>query len=150
MDWQSAFETCPPYGNGPGPYTYTDTIVLSSTAQCLEALRSHLTQDGIALLEQYLKFRQEYLHRCCRYYYSCIDSCPCDIFFCHRCKKHGYCRHHDNIGSKRAPLYRNIECYILFTFFDCTNQPFINHHKCKFPFFFCSELLLVYTNKYII
>ena len=69
MDWQSAFETCPPYGTGPGPYTSTDTVLLSTITHCVEKLRATMTEDSMDILDQYLNCRQEYLHRCCRYYF---------------------------------------------------------------------------------
>ena len=37
--------------------------------------------------------------------------------------------HHGDIGCQGYPLADHIPGNILFTFFDCTNQSFVDHHK---------------------
>ncbi|OUO12880.1 hypothetical protein [Flavonifractor sp. An4] len=69
MDWEAAYEQCPPFGVGKGPYNWETTQVLVALERDLTALRRRLTDETGELLEQYLKSEANYLHSCCRYYY---------------------------------------------------------------------------------
>ena len=69
MDWEAAYEQCPSFGVGKGPYNWETTQVLEALERDLTALRQRLTDETGELLEQYLKSGANYLHSCCRYYY---------------------------------------------------------------------------------
>lgn len=69
MDWESAYQQCPPFGVGKGPYTGETCRVMETVRQDLAALRQGLTGEKSRLLEQYLESAEQYLHSCCRYYY---------------------------------------------------------------------------------
>mgnify|MGYP005775367067 CR=1 FL=1 len=69
MDWNIAFEQCPPYGEGRAPYEQRDTAVLAAMERSMEQLRRCVQGEGADILHQYLECRQEYARRCCRYYF---------------------------------------------------------------------------------
>ena len=69
MDWESAYQQCPPFGVGKGPYTGETCRVMETVRQDLAALRQGLTGEKSRLLEQYLESAEQYLHSGCRYYY---------------------------------------------------------------------------------
>ena len=69
MDWETAFEACPLYSRDTGRHTHLDTVLLSAVKQSMESLRESIPGDRKDVLEEYLTCQQEYLHRCCRYYF---------------------------------------------------------------------------------
>lgn len=70
MDWEAAYEQCPPFGAGKGPYHWKSAQVLEALERDLTALRKRLTGETGELLDRYLKSEAKYLHSCCRYYYD--------------------------------------------------------------------------------
>ena len=55
-DWESAFEACPPYGEGKGAYGPEDTALLTEA-------------EGVYLLNEYLEVYRRYARRSSRYYF---------------------------------------------------------------------------------
>ena len=51
-DWESAFETCPPYGEGKGAYGPEDTALLTEMERTLEKLLPWLEAEGVYLLNE--------------------------------------------------------------------------------------------------
>ena len=49
-DWESAFEACPPYGEGKGAYGPEDTALLTEMERTLEKLLPWLEAEGVYLL----------------------------------------------------------------------------------------------------
>ena len=68
-DWQAAFEACPPYGEGKGPYLPEDTRTLAELERAMEALLPWLEAEGVYPLNQYLELYRRYVRRQCRYYF---------------------------------------------------------------------------------
>ena len=56
-DWESAFEACPPYGEGKGAYGPEDTALLTEMERTLEKLLP------------YLEVYRRYVRRSSRYYF---------------------------------------------------------------------------------
>ena len=56
-DWESAFEACPPYGEGKGAYGPEDTALLTEMERTLEKLLPWLEAEGVYLLNEYLEVR---------------------------------------------------------------------------------------------
>ena len=54
-DWESAFEACPPYGEGKGAYGPEDTALLTEMERTLEKLLPWLEAEGVYLLNEYLE-----------------------------------------------------------------------------------------------
>ena len=54
-DWESAFEACPPYGEGKGAYGPEDTALLTEMERTLEKLLPWLEAEGVYLLNEYLQ-----------------------------------------------------------------------------------------------
>ena len=48
-DWESAFEACPPYGEGKGAYGPEDTALLTEMERTLEKLLPWLEAEGVYL-----------------------------------------------------------------------------------------------------
>lgn len=67
--WESAFESCPPYGDGRAPYEQQDTAVLADLERCAEQLLACAHTENTGILRQYLECQREYTRRCCRYYF---------------------------------------------------------------------------------
>ena len=68
-DWESAFETCPPYGEGKGAYGPEDTALLTEMERTLEKLLPWLEAEGVYLLNEYLEVYRRYARRSSRYYF---------------------------------------------------------------------------------
>ena len=68
-DWESAFETCPPYGEGKGAYGPEDTALLAEMERTLERLLPWLEAEGVYLLNEYLEVYRRYARRSSRYYF---------------------------------------------------------------------------------
>lgn len=62
-DWESAFETCPPYGEGKGAYGPEDTALLTEMERTLEKLLPWLEAEGVYLLNEYLEVYRRYARR---------------------------------------------------------------------------------------
>ena len=67
-DWESAFEACPPYGEGKGAYGPGDTALLTEMERTLEKLLPWLEAEGVYLLNEYLEVYRRYARRSSRYY----------------------------------------------------------------------------------
>lgn len=67
--WESAFASCPPYGEGRAPYEQSDTAILTNLERCAEQLLACAHTDNTEILRQYLECQREYTRRCCRYYF---------------------------------------------------------------------------------
>ena len=67
-DWESAFEACPPYGEGKGAYGPEDTALLTEMERTLEKLLPWLEAEGVYLLNEYLEVYRRYARRSSRYY----------------------------------------------------------------------------------
>lgn len=59
-DWESAFEACPPYGEGKGAYGPEDTALLTEMERTLEKLLPWLEAEGVYLLNEYLEVYRRY------------------------------------------------------------------------------------------
>ena len=68
-DWESAFEACPPYGEGKGAYGPEDTALLTEMERTLEKLLPWLEAEGVYLLNEYLEVYRRYARRSSRYYF---------------------------------------------------------------------------------
>lgn len=68
-DWESAFESCPPYGRGKGAYGPEDTALLTEMERTLEKLLPWLEAEGVYLLNEYLEVYRRYARRSSRYYF---------------------------------------------------------------------------------
>ena len=62
-DWESAFEACPPYGEGKGAYGPEDTALLTEMERTLEKLLPWLEAEGVYLLNEYLEVYRRYARR---------------------------------------------------------------------------------------
>ena len=60
-DWESAFEACPPYGEGKGAYGPEDTALLTEMERTLEKLLPWLEAEGVYLLNEYLEVYRRYV-----------------------------------------------------------------------------------------
>lgn len=69
MDWEQAFERCPPYGEGAGAYGPEDVKILAEMERSMECLLHWLETEGVYHLDQYLTAYRQYVRRQCRYYY---------------------------------------------------------------------------------
>lgn len=69
MTGESAFEACPPYGEGKGAYGPEDTALLTEMERTLEKLLPWLEAEGVYLLNEYLEVYRRYARRSSRYYF---------------------------------------------------------------------------------
>ena len=51
-DWETAFENCPPYGEGKGAYTQEDFKCMMEMERNMEALLHWLESEGSFFLDQ--------------------------------------------------------------------------------------------------
>lgn len=68
-DWETAFENCPPYGEGKGAYTQEDFKCMMEMERNMEALLHWLESEGSFFLDQYLSCYRQHVRRKCRYYF---------------------------------------------------------------------------------
>lgn len=68
-DWEDAFASCAPYGEGRGPYSQEDTAALCGLHSAEQALVLALNGVRTVDWDTYQKHLRTYLHRCCRYYF---------------------------------------------------------------------------------
>lgn len=68
-DWETAFENCPPYGEGKGAYTQEDFTCMMEMERNMEALLHWLESEGSFFLDQYLSCYRQHVRRQCRYYF---------------------------------------------------------------------------------
>lgn len=73
-DWETAFENCPPYGEGKGAYTQEDFKCMMEMERNMEALLHWLESEGSFFLDQYLSCYRQHVRRQCRYYFYRGDA----------------------------------------------------------------------------
>lgn len=64
-DWETAFENCPPYGEGKGAYTQEDFKCMMEMERNMEALLHWLESEGSFFLDQYLSCYRQHVRRQC-------------------------------------------------------------------------------------